>query len=106
MGAEAVVEWLRSTPATSYCIWGARPQNLVNDRVQRQAGMVFSENQSDNGKRDVTDMTAFCAEVLDEYSADMETLEVQADQHFFIACAWITNKEKRMFRRSKVSSIH
>ena len=98
VGAEAVVEWLRSTPELSYCIWGARPQNLINARLQRQAGMIFSENQYDDGKRDVTDMTAFCAEILDEYSADMDTLEIQPDQNFFIACAWITNKEKRMFR--------
>ena len=60
--------------------------------------MIFSENQYDDGKRDVTDMTAFCAEILDEYSTDMDTLEIQPDQNFFIACAWITNKEKRMFR--------
>ena len=98
VGAGAIVEWLRSTPDISYCIWGAKPPNVVNAQVQRQAGLIFSENQVDCGVRDISDLTNFCQEVLQEYTADMENLGLQENQHFFIACAWITNKEKRMFR--------
>ena len=96
--AGAVVDWLRSTPGISFCIWGARPQKLLHAQVEKEAGLVFSENQMEDGTRNVTDLSDFCKEVVHEYSADMEALSLQEDQNFFIACAWISNKEKRMSR--------
>ena len=38
-----------------------------------------------------------CQEVIADYMAEWENMLLQENQNQFIACAWITNKENRMF---------
>ena len=96
--AEAVVEWLRTAESLSYCIWGARPDSVTDAHMERQSGLIFNENKEEDGNHSVSALTHFCQEILHEYTTEMENLKLDVDQNMFIACAWITNKERRMFR--------
>ena len=38
-----------------------------------------------------------CQEALADCTAERELMELQENRSLFIACAWITSKEQRMF---------
>ena len=65
--------------------------------IQRTSNIIFQENTLD-GKTTYTDLTEMCKDVLHEYQKEMEILDLRKDQNYFIACGWITNKERRLFR--------
>ena len=68
--------------------------------MERKTAYIFSEDKFEDGSTDVCPMTELLQEVVEDYQADMESLQLSTDQSLFIACAWTTNRERRQFRLS------
>ena len=81
----------------SYCVWQAQRLESEVPAMERTSNVIFQENNLE-GERTFTDLTEMCQEVLHEYQKEMEMLRLRKDQNYFIACGWITNKERRLFR--------
>ena len=101
-----VVDWLREQQDTSFCVWGAQPTGVVESNLNHQSSLVFAGMDQFNqfveagGNPTTEDLTDLCHEAIADHQAEAEDLKLTADQHLFVACAWTTNKERRLFRLS------
>ena len=91
--ASSVVDCRHHRPDMGYCIWGAQGTT----RVERQSVLIFNETQLDDGETFIDNVNDMCQQALADYMGQWELLQLQENQNQFIACAWITNKERRMF---------
>eukprot|EP00977_Amphora_coffeiformis_P009394 scaffold2174_cov92-Amphora_coffeaeformis.AAC.1 len=65
--------------------------------MERNANIIFNEETID-GTTTKTDLTEMCQDVIKEYQQEVENLKMKKEQNLFIACAWMTNKERGLFR--------
>jgi hypothetical protein len=98
-GPTGLLGWLEERKLdTSYIVWQAQPHHAELASIERQANIIFNEETIDGTTR-VTDLTELCHEVIHEYQQEVINLKLKKDQNLFIACAWMTQKEKRLFRQ-------
>ena len=81
----------------SYCVWQAHAPQSDLPAIERNANLIFNEETVD-GTTTITDLSEMCRDVIHEYQQEIENLRLRKDQNLFIACSWMTNKEKRIFR--------
>ena len=97
-GADGLLGYLeKHKEDISYCVWQAQQPESEVPAMERTSNVIFQENNLD-GERSYTDLTEMCRDVLHEYQKEMEMLRIRKDQNYFIACGWITKKERRLFR--------
>eukprot|EP00977_Amphora_coffeiformis_P020312 scaffold8061_cov84-Amphora_coffeaeformis.AAC.1 len=65
--------------------------------MERNANIIFNEETIDGTTRK-TNLTEMCRDVIKEYQQEVENLKMKKEQNLFITCAWMTNKERRLFR--------
>ena len=82
---------------TSFTVWQATPLDDDIPGHERTANAIFNEQTMD-GTTTQVDLSEMCREVLAEHRREIEPLQLREDQNLFIACAWMTNKERRLFR--------
>eukprot|EP00977_Amphora_coffeiformis_P019225 scaffold7050_cov181-Amphora_coffeaeformis.AAC.1 len=92
-----LLRWLEEQKNdTRYCVWQASPQSLELPSMERNANIIFNEETID-GTTTKTDLTEMCQDVIKEYQQEVENLKMKKEQNLFIACAWMTNKERMLF---------
>ena len=97
-GAKGLLGYLeKHKEEISYCIWQAHCPYTDVPAIQHTSNIIFQENTLDS-KKTFMGLTDMCQDVLQEYQREMELLDLRKDQNYFIACGWITNKERRLFR--------
>ena len=97
-GPTGLLGWLEEHKNdTSYCVWQANREDADLSAVERNSNLIFNEDTIE-GITTVTDLSEMCREVLREYQNEVELLKLRKDQNLFIACSWMTNKERRIFR--------
>ena len=97
-GPTGLLGWLEENKRDiSNCVWQAHPQESDLPAIERNANLIFNEETVD-GTTTVTDLTEMCREVIHEYQREVKNLQLRQDQNLFIACGWMTKKERRLFR--------
>ena len=103
---ESVVDWLRSQPDTSFCVWGAQSPTKEQSCLHTQSSLIFeafdefNEFVQPGRPTEVEDLVSLCHEALADHRAEAEDLSLTESQNLFVACAWVTNRERRLFRLS------
>jgi hypothetical protein len=100
MGSDGLVNFFNSRDDINYCIWGGKN---VNDKKRYASDATFQSNLLFNalyqdGEEEIISLDVLCHDVVEYYRKEKSILlEPDTNKSMFIACAWTSKKERRMF---------
>ena len=101
MGSDGLIDFFSARDDINYCIWGGYN---VSDKKRHasdatfQSNLLFNESYQD-GKEEIMDLDTLCHDVVDYYMKEKQILlEPDNKKSMFIACAWTSKEERRMFQ--------